>query len=171
MIYKLSPHAVTSLIFQKRSHHLAIAFQDARAARMIRRQRAEKFGHASSDPPVAASPEKWRIGRVIKKSVRLLQLVEVYGHFEGRAIQIFRIPSRAIRLHLDEGDHVHIINPEARLVRETFRSGIGPLLVRQFPAEVEVYRLLRLNVDFEWNRAKNSEVNMRRVWNQMRVLI
>src|SRR5437763_8374213 len=101
MIDELTPQAVFTLELEQRGHHLLIAIKDARAPRMIFRQRAQQFSHSGRDPSVAAAPVKWRVGRVKEKAVRLLQLVEISSHRCGSAIEIPGVMRRAIRLHLN----------------------------------------------------------------------
>ena len=134
MVDQLAPHAVTSLILQQCRHHFGVSGQYARAPRMILGQRAQQLGHPGRDPAVAASPEKWDIRRVVKKPVRLLQIIQVHGHFKRCAVQILRVASRAISLHLGDGDHVHVINPIAGLNSEAVGRGLGPLFISQPPS-------------------------------------
>src|SRR5256886_16421826 len=126
MIDELAPQAILALEFEQRGHHLLITIKDARAPRMIFRQRAQQLSHSCRDPSVAAAPVKWRVSRMEEKAVRLLQLVQISGHRSSRAIEIPGVMRGPIGLHLHCRNHVHVVNPVTRFARNAVGRGLLP---------------------------------------------
>ena len=92
MIDELTPQAVLALVLEQRRHHLPVPVEDARARRVICRQRSEQLCRPRRHPAVAAAPVERRIGRVEEQAVRLLQPVEIGHHRLRRAIDVPRSP-------------------------------------------------------------------------------
>ena len=111
------------------------------AIRVVFRQRSKQLRHPGRHPSVPPAPEERDIGGVIEQAIRLLELVEVHRHLESRAVQILLVARRAISLHLQDRDHVHIVDPEARFACEPLRVGRQPLPVGKSLSQVEVLRL------------------------------
>ena len=85
---------------------------------MVGRQRAQQLGHSCRRPTVAAAPEEGYVGGVVEEAVRLLQAVEVGRHFTSGAVEVDLVAGCSEGLHLQQRDHVHVIDPEARLLTE-----------------------------------------------------
>ncbi len=115
--HELRPHAVLALLLEERLHHLAVAFQDARTVLAVLREVLERHRHRGGHPAVAASPHERHVGRVVEKAVQKLQLVEVEDELLRGAVDVLPVARKTIRLRLEGGDHVGVVDPEARLVR------------------------------------------------------
>ena len=57
------------------------------------------------------------VEETLRRSLLELQLVEVEAHFLGRTLDVLAVARGAIGLTLDGDDHVHVVDPEARLRR------------------------------------------------------
>src|SRR5215471_14332197 len=79
---------------------------------MILRKRAQQFRHSRSKPAIAPPPEEWDIRSMKEKTIRLLQLVEISSHLQRGAVEITTVAGCAECLHLQNGAHVHIVDPE-----------------------------------------------------------
>src|ERR1044072_1052083 len=160
MIDQLTAQAICTLIFKKRGHHRSITCEDASALWMFLRKVAQQLSHAGCDPAIAAAPVKSGISSVKEKTIRLLQLVEVCGHRQTRAIEIFRIACRTKGLRLARRDHVHVVDPVSGLSRDPVRRCLVPLFVCQSTAQIEVFLSLRLQVNLEWHYTDHSIIHM-----------
>ena len=89
----------------------------------------QHLGHAGGDPAVAASPEVLHVGSVEEEAVGLLQLVEIGDHLLRVAVEILLVAGGAIGLELQHGEHVHVVDPVARLGGEAVGLRVLPLAV------------------------------------------
>ena len=103
---------------------------------------------------------------MVEEAVWLLEFVEIDRHFMGGAIQILYIPGRSICLHLHGGNHVHVIDPEARLARCSVGIGILPLLIGERSAQIEVLLVFGFDIEFEGHGTKHGVVNVVWFWNE-----
>ena len=182
-VHELAPEAVRALVLQERRHHRAVAFQDARAVFAVLRQPVEDERHAGGHPAVAAPPHVLHVGRVVEEALRRavlqLQLVEVEAHLARRAVDVGAPARRAERLALEDGNHVHVVDPEARLRRVALcpvgllhllrrrvalldrpLAGRRPLRVRIEAAHLQVARILVREVDLVGQRAEDRVVHV-----------
>ncbi len=95
-----------------------------------------------------------------KQPVRLLQLVEVRNHLGRIPIQIFLVVRGAIRLELQNRQHVHVVDPVARFCREPIRLRILPLPIGPRLPVRQVLRVFRLHADLERNDAEDGVVDV-----------
>ena len=95
-----------------------------------------------------------------EEAVGLLQLVEIRDHLFRVAVQILLVAGRAVRLQLQHGQHVHVVDPVARLVGEAVGRGIVPLLIGEGLAEGKELRIFGLDGDLERHDAKDLVVDV-----------
>ena len=136
MINELTPRPVFALILQQSLHHLLIACQDTDAIRVVLGQRAQHFRHAGGYPPISPAPEKRNVRCVIKESVGLLEFVQIGGHLQCCAVDVFAISGGAICLYLQHREHIHVVDPEAAFRRQSITCRRLPLPVGKDLAEV-----------------------------------
>ena len=116
---QLAPHAVGTLIFEERIHHQLIAGHNSRAVLAVSGKAFEYERHSCRHPSVTAPPDERHIRRVIKKPLGLtffkLNLIQIKAHLLGGSFNVLALTRGAIRLILKCRDHIHIIDPKARL--------------------------------------------------------
>ena len=127
---------------------------------MFRRQRAQHFRERGGEPAVAASPKMRADIGVIKKSVRLLQLVEIRGEFSRDAVGVFRVMRGAIRLNLQTADHETVVHPPARLFAQAVGTRIEPLVVGHAFAKIEVTLVAAEEINFQRQNAEDVKIQM-----------
>ena len=178
--YELRPHAVLALLLEERLHHLAVAFEDARTVLAVGGEVLERHRHRGGHPAVAAPPHVGHVRRMVEETVRELQLVEVEDELLRGAVDVLPVAREAVRLRLEGGDHVGVVDPEARLVGVAllppgkarlvgrlvvpWRGIVGlrllPLHVRVREAEVPRALLAREDGDLQRHRAHDGEVDV-----------
>ena len=161
MIDQLTPQAIFALILEERGHHLFITIKDARAPWMVFGKRAKQLSHSRRNPAIASAPIEWRVGRVKKKTIWLLQFVEVRGHCGSSPIEIFDVTRRPKGLHLDRRNHVHVIYSITRLAGNTVGRGLVPLFVSQALPHIQIFTFTCLHVNLERHHTEHSIIDMR----------
>jgi hypothetical protein len=148
---------------------------------MVGGERAQHLRHAGGKPAVAATPEVLHVGRVEEEPVGLLQAVQIDDHLVRIAVKIFAVAGGAVRLQLQHGEHIHVVDPEAGLGRETvlhqrvvhilrqLGRGVGsqrpPLTVGPPLADFEILRVidgqaLGLDGDLQWNDTEDGIIDV-----------
>ncbi len=127
---------------------------------MIGGQGAQHFSHSGGHPAVATAPEERHVGRVIEEAVRLLQLVEIGRHLQRITIEILPVPGCAVRLQLQDREHIHVVDPEAGLVRQAVGLRIIPLLVGPLLTIREIFLLVRLKANLQRNGAEDVVIDV-----------
>ena len=95
-----------------------------------------------------------------EEAVGLLQLVQIGNHLFGVAVEIRAISGGAISLELQHGEHVHVVDPEARFSGEPVGLRILPLAVRPPFALGQILWILGLDGDLQGNDAEDGVVYM-----------
>ena len=95
-----------------------------------------------------------------EESVGLLEFVEVSGHLQRATVAVLDVIGRAEGLHLDRGDHEHVVDPETGLFGEAVGSGVLPLLVGVLQAQVQVLLVIGLDEQLKRDGAKDRGVHM-----------
>ena len=129
MVDELTPHAVFALVLEERGHHLLVAGKDARALGMIGWQVAQHFGHSRGKPTISSAPEEGDVLSMMEQAIWLLKFVEVRDHLGRVAIKIFAVAGGAVGLKLQDGKHVHVVDPVAGLGGEAVGLRILPLAI------------------------------------------
>ncbi len=97
-----------------------------------------------------------------------MQLVEVPGHRDSGAIQIFGVMRRAKGLHLDRRNHVHVVDPITRLAGNAVGRGLLPLFVCQTLPHIQILALTGLHVNLERHHTEHSIIDVRLRGNMFR---
>src|ERR1039458_1650442 len=127
---------------------------------MVGGEIAEHLGHAGGNPSVAAAPEEGDIGGVVEEAVGLLELVKIGDHFESVAIEIFVVAGGAVGLELQDGQHIHVVDPIAGLGGEAVGLRVLPLAVGPRLTIREILWVLGLHAYFERDDAEDGVVHM-----------
>src|SRR5690606_23062013 len=112
--------AFRDLVREQGAHHARVAGVDGGVARVAGGQFAQQFGHAGGDPAVAARPAVAEVGVVHEQAVVLLQHVEVFDHGGGGEVEVGGVAGPAPRLHLQCGNHVHVVDGQAPVGVDAF---------------------------------------------------
>ena len=102
-------------------------------------------------------PECWARG---KRGRWAAQLVNVDGHFVGGAIEVLFIACCSVGLELQDGQHVHVVDPVAGFVREPVGLRILPLTVGKGKPVVKILFVFGLDIDFERHDAEDGIVDV-----------
>ena len=115
------------------------------------------------------------------RNIILTMPVEIENHLRRRTLDVPPVARRAVRLALERRDHVHVVDPEARLNGKSLRvvftlhfgrralallearlARFAPLRVRVHEPHVETPLVLVLHVDFAGQRAEDRVVDVAR---------
>ena len=95
-----------------------------------------------------------------EEAVGLLQLVQIGNHLLGEAVEIDAVAGGAVGLKLQQGEHVHIVDPEARFGGEPVGLRVLPLAIRPPFAIGQILWILGLDGDLQRNDAEDGVVHM-----------
>ena len=115
VVHELPPQPVGTLAFEKPSHHLAVAGEDAVVELVALLHLREDERHPCGHPARPAPPSERHVRCVVEEPVRALQLVEVQAHFARGPADVLRVAGKLVSLRLQEVDHVHVVDPQPRL--------------------------------------------------------
>ena len=143
---------------------------------------AQNHGQAGRHPAISASPEEGPFGVVIEQAIVPLEGVHVHFHLAGRPVDIFAVAGDAVGLGLEDGDHIHVINPQAGLggvaVREEFPlalngevaiaahpfagvpGGVFPLMIGIAKSHFQGPLVAIHQVDLQGNGSEDGEVHV-----------
>ena len=97
---------------------------------------------------------------MVEEAVGLLQLVEIGDHLLCVAVEILLVAGGAIGLELQHGEHVHVVDPVARLGGEAVGLRVLPLAVGPPLAFLEKLLVLGLTGDLERHDAEDGVVHV-----------
>ena len=90
----------------------------------------------------------------------MLQLIQVGAHLFRIAIQVLFVVRRTVGFELQDGQHVHIVDPETGFRRQPIGARVLPLTVCPAFSDREIFRVFGLDGNLQRYRTKNGVVDM-----------
>ena len=97
---------------------------------------------------------------MVEEAIRLLQLVEIRSHLVRVPVEIHLVAGGAIRFQLQNRQHIHVVDPVARLVRQAVGLRIDPLPVGKRLPVVEILLVLGFHPDLQRNNAEDGVIHV-----------